>query len=138
MLLVPFRWVCCGERGAYSFGLVFVFVCSVLGISCWAIYNTRQKNKCACMLSHLSHVWLFETPWTIAHKAPLCMGFSMHKYWSGLLSPPPGDLPNSQIKPTSLISPALAGGFFTTSATWEDQKNKWWWKINTKINTLKV
>ena len=47
------------------------------------------------------------------------MGFSRQEYWSGLLCPPPGDLPDPGIKPTSLISRPLAGGFFTTSATWE-------------------
>ena len=52
-------------------------------------------------------------------QAPLSMGFSRQKYWSGLSCPPAGDLPNPGIKPTSLKSPALAGGFFTTSATWE-------------------
>ena len=61
------------------------------------------------------------TPWTIAHQAPLCMGFSRQEYWSGLPCPPPGDLPYPGIKPVSLRSPALAGGFFTISATWETQ-----------------
>ena len=42
-------------------------------------------------------------------------------YWSGLPCPPPGDLPDLAIKPESLMSPALAGGFFTTNATWEAQ-----------------
>ncbi|ELR59872.1 hypothetical protein M91_19863, partial [Bos mutus] len=50
------------------------------------------------------------------HQAPLSMGFSRQEYWSGLPYPPPGDLPNPRIKPMSLMSPALAGGFFTTSA----------------------
>ena len=54
-------------------------------------------------------------------QAPLCMGLSRQEYWSGLPCPPPEDLPNPGIKPTSLMSPALAGGFFTTSATWEAQ-----------------
>ena len=45
------------------------------------------------------------------------MGFSRQEYWSGLLWPPPGDLPDPGIKPLSLMFPALAGGFFTTSAT---------------------
>ena len=40
-------------------------------------------------------------------------------YWNGLPCPPPGDLPDPAIKPESLMSPALAGGFFTTNATWE-------------------
>ena len=47
------------------------------------------------------------------------MGFSKQEYWSGLPLASPGDLPNPEIKPTSLKSPALADGFFTISATWE-------------------
>ena len=66
------------------------------------------------MLSGLSHVQLFATPWTVAHHAPLSMGFSRPEYWSGLPLLPPGDLPDPGIKPTSLMSSALAGGFFTT------------------------
>ena len=57
------------------------------------------------------------TPWTVAHQAPLSMGFSSQEYWSRLPSPSPGDLPNPGVEPTSLASPALAGGFFTTSTT---------------------
>ena len=47
------------------------------------------------------------------------MGFSRQEYWSGLPCPPPEDLPDPGIEPASLVSPALAGSFFTTSATWE-------------------
>ena len=47
------------------------------------------------------------------------MGFSRQEYWSGVPLPSPGDLPHPQIKPVSLKSPALAGRFFATSATWE-------------------
>ena len=47
------------------------------------------------------------------------MGFSRQEYWSGLPCPPPGDLPNLGIEPVSLMSPALAGRFFTSRATWE-------------------
>ena len=68
------------------------------------------------LLSCFSRVQLFMTLWTVALQAPLSMGFSRQEYWNGLPCPPPGDLPNAGIKPTSLISPALAGGFFTTSA----------------------
>ena len=71
------------------------------------------------MLSHSSCVQLFATPWTIAHQAPLSMGFFRQGYWSGLPCPPPGDLPDSGIKPTSLKSSPLAARFFTTSTTWE-------------------
>ena len=59
------------------------------------------------------------TLWTIAHQAPLSMRFSRQEYWSGLPCPSPGDLPNPGIEPASLTSPALAGGFFVTSTTWE-------------------
>ena len=75
----------------------------------------------ACMLSHFSHVWLFVTPWTAACQAPLSMGFSRQGYWSGLPCPPPEALPDPVMEPSSLTSPALAGGFFTTSTTWEAQ-----------------
>ena len=73
------------------------------------------------MLSRFSHVQLFATLWTIACQAPLSMGFFRQEYWSGLPCPSPGDLPTPGMEPTSLslMSPALAGGFFTTSATWE-------------------
>ena len=47
------------------------------------------------------------------------MGFSRQEYWSGLPFPSPGDLPDAGIEPAALASPALAGGFFTPSATWE-------------------
>ena len=66
----------------------------------------------------LSRVRLLTTPWTAAHQAPPSMGFSRQEYWSGLPCPPQGDLPNPGIKLAFLVSPDLAGGFFTTSATW--------------------
>ena len=67
----------------------------------------------------LSSVRLFMTPWTVAHQAPLSMGFSRQENWSGLSCPPPGDLPDPGIEPSSPESPALAGRFFTARATWE-------------------
>ena len=71
------------------------------------------------LLSHFSRVQLFVTPWTVACQAPLSMGFSRQEYWSGLPRPPPGDLPKPGFKAESLMSPALAGGFFTTSTNRE-------------------
>ena len=59
----------------------------------------------------LSCVQLFLTPSTVALQAPLFMGFPRQEYWSGLPFPPPGDIPNPEITPSS---PALAGGFFTS------------------------
>ena len=69
----------------------------------------------------LSHVQVFVTPWTVAHQAPLSVGFSRQEYCSGLSCPPLGNLPNPGIEPMSLASPALAGRFFTTVDTWETQ-----------------
>ena len=51
----------------------------------------------------------------ITHSASLSMGFSRQLYWSGLPCPSPGDLPHPEIESASLTSPALVGGFFTTS-----------------------
>ena len=62
----------------------------------------------------LSCVHLFVILWTVIYQASLSMGLSRQEYWSGLPFPIPGDLPHPGIKPTSLVSLALAGGFFTT------------------------
>ena len=59
------------------------------------------------------------TSGAVSLLAPLFMGFPRQQQWSGLPFPPPGDLPDPGIEPTSLTSPALAGRIFTTSATWE-------------------
>ena len=59
------------------------------------------------MLSHFSHVQLFATPWTVAHQAPLPVGFSRQEYRSGLLCPSPGDLPDPGIKSLSPAAHAL-------------------------------
>ena len=59
------------------------------------------------MLIHFSHVQLCVTLGTVGHQALLPMGFSLQKYWSVLPCPPPRDLPNPGIKPTSSASPAL-------------------------------
>ena len=69
------------------------------------------------VLSHFIHFQLFVTPWTVAQQAHLSLGVSRQESWSGLQCPSPRDVPNPGIKPTSLMSPALAGAFFTTSAT---------------------
>ena len=61
------------------------------------------------MPSLSSHVQLFAILWTIACQSPLSVGFL-----NGLPCPSPGDLPNPGIKPISLVSPALVGGFFMT------------------------
>ena len=80
-------------------------------------FSSLLNNTSCCVLSRFSSVQLIATPWTVALQVPLFMGFSRQEYWSGLPCPPPGNLPDPGIKPTSLLSPALAGGFFATSAT---------------------
>ena len=71
------------------------------------------------MHASLQSCLTFATPWTVAHQAPLSMGFSREEYWSGLPFPTPGDLPDPGTEPTSLASFALGGGLFTASATLE-------------------
>ena len=73
-------------------------------------------------------------PWTVAHQAPLSMEFSRQEYWSALPCPPPGDLSNLGIEPMSFISPALAGGFFTTSSVCEALKS--FFALLTAISSL--
>ena len=68
-----------------------------------------------CVLSCISRVQLLVSLWAIDHQVPLFMGYSRQGYWSKLPCPPPGDLTDPAIKPMSLMSPALASGFFTTS-----------------------
>ena len=79
-----------------------------------------DKDVVPCMLSC---VWLFATPWTVAHQAPLSMVFSRQEYWSGLPFPIPGNLPEPGVEPAS-PSPALAGGFVYHCATWEAPKER--------------
>ena len=80
--------------------------------------NCPCAGKCA-VLSHFSRVQLFATPWTVAHLAPLSMGFSRQEYWSGLPFLPPGE--SSWPKDQTCIScvSCIAGRFFTRWATWE-------------------
>ena len=63
----------------------------------------KYMHVCACQ----DHVQLFATPWTIAGQAPLSIGFFMQQHRSRLLYPPPGDLPDPGIEPTSPAAPAL-------------------------------
>ena len=67
---------------------------------------------CLSCLVAFSHVQLCVTSWTVAHQAPLSMGFPRQEYWSGLPFPPPGDLPHPQTEPKS---PALQADSFAVS-----------------------
>ena len=70
---------------------------------------TDKTIMCVCVLSSLV---MSDSLQPHAFQAPLSMGFSRQEYWSQQPVPSPGDLPEPGIKPTSLVSPALAGGFF--------------------------
>ena len=84
----------------------------------WVAISFSNAWNWKVKVKSLSHVQLFKTLWTVAHQAPLSMGFSRQENWSGLPYPSPGDLPNPRIEPP-LLSPALAGGFFTSRYPWE-------------------
>ena len=68
------------------------------------IISSEVSQKIKVKVKLLSRVQLFATLWTVAHKAPLSMGFSRQEYWSGLPFPFPGDLPDPGMEPRS---PAL-------------------------------
>ena len=92
-------WLLVFPEGGITYNAVCVCVC-----------------VCVCTRTHVfSHVWLFVTTWTVAHRAPLSMEFLRQEYWSWLPFPIPGDLPDPGIEPKSLVSSALAGRFFTTA-----------------------
>ena len=71
---------------------------------------------CAWLLQLCSTLW---DPMDCSPPGSFVHGFSRQEYWSGMPCPPPGDLPDPGIEPASLMSPALAGRFFTTSAIWK-------------------
>ena len=102
--------------------------------------RTRDRTHAPCMGRQILNLWTTReaqdwvslsvshsvvsdsvTPWTVAHQAPPSMGFPRQECWSGLLGPPPGDLPYPRVKPRSPAPPALAVGFFTTSALGKPQ-----------------
>ena len=97
-------------------------VCHIAGrfFTSWATREAQEywSGWLCCVLSRISCVWFFATPWIVARQAPLSMGFSRQKFWSRWLCPPPGDLPNPGTELTFLTSPALAGRLFTTGNTW--------------------
>ena len=104
-------------------GLCFrVFLIPWSGILGQIVTQFNHLTACLCVCAcaqSLSPVWFFVAPWTEAWQAPLSLELSREEYWSGVPFPTPEDLPDPGIKLTSFVSPALAGEFFTTSATWE-------------------
>ena len=88
----------------FHFVLLYVFIDHMLYCAC-----AKSLPLCPTLCNPMNG----SPPGSSVH------GFSRQEYWSGLPCLPPGDLPNPGVKPASLLSPALAGRFFTTSATWE-------------------
>ena len=82
-------------------------------------YHLTLVRMCCCLVAK-SCPTLSAIPWTVAHQAPLSMGFPRQEDWSGLPFLSPGDLPDPRIKPTSL---ALAGRFFTTEISPHTDQN---------------
>ena len=91
-----------------AFNPLFLLCPSHLDVTC-----------CPCVPGHLSRVRLSATLWTVAHQAPLFKGILQARILEWIAMPPPGGIPDPGIRTTSLTSPAWAGRFFTTSATWE-------------------
>ena len=89
----------------HSFLFIFSSACGVCVRVCVCVCDQSYPTLC--------------DPWTLAHQAPLTMRFPRQEYWSWLPFPSPGHLPNPGTEPASLVSPALAGRFFCTSAFWE-------------------
>ena len=94
---------------------IFPLPCSLPTSPAPAVTRDPKPQPPAFVLSCFSCVRLFATPWTMTCQASLSVGFSRQEYWSGLLCPPPGDLPDPGSEAVSLMSPALAGVLFTTS-----------------------
>ena len=84
--------------------------------ACWTPRSKHYKVQCSAkrLCAVLSRVWFFATPRTLTHQASLSMELSGQEHWSGLPFPSPEDLLYPGVKPASLVSPALAGRFFTT------------------------
>ena len=120
---------CCMSRAKNIQG---IFMAWKLSLECFGVKKKKKEEERQCLKSersryhHLlticvppssfSHVQLSETLWTVARQVPLSMGFSRQEHWCGLPYPPPGALPDPGVESASLMSAALADGFFTTSS----------------------
>ena len=84
-----------------------IVIYNVVLVSDVCVCVCARARACMCLPSHFSHIWLFVTLWTVACQSPLSIGFSRQEYWSGLLCPSPGNLPNPGIELSSPEAPAL-------------------------------
>ena len=92
--------------------------------------SPSYMTPCACVFSR---VWPVGTPWTVAHRALLSIGFSRQEYWSGLTCLSPGDFPDPGTEPES---PVLAGGFFTTEPPGKPYMTLYRHKVRTEDTLL--
>ena len=96
---------------------------------CVCLLFTAPKENVAA----LDHARFFATPWTVAHQAPLSMGFSRQQYWSGLPFHPPGDLPDPGFKPES---PALQAASLPATPSGKPQKKMVWTKLGKNFKNI--
>ena len=87
--------------------------------------GSPQEQRCICDKTLQSRLTLCNSM-DCSSPGPLSMGFSRQEYSSGFPSPPPGDRLDPGVEPAVLMSPVLAGRFFTTSTTWETQEQRYW------------
>ena len=111
--LVNLKIFLCNSSFCFQFCFQYSTLSDIINIATPVSFNQCLVSKHA---QSFSRVCLFITSWTITRQTPLSMEFSRKEYWSGLPFPPPGDLPDSGIKLTCLVSPALLGGVYTTEA----------------------
>ena len=98
----------------------------------WELCSLNQVCMCVCSVA--SGMSDFLTPWIVAYQTPLSMGFPRQEYWSGLPCPPPGDLDNQGIEPTSLAAPALQADSLSLS---HQKERKWKWSRSVVSNSLR-
>ena len=113
-LFVPSFFFNHGQLHSIKFTTLTIFKCTVQ-----CIKHIHVVAQLSCHVRGTQSCPTLWDPMNDSHQAPLSMGFSRQEYWRRLPYLPPGNLPYSGIEPASLMSPALASGFFSTSATWE-------------------
>ena len=96
----------------------------------WVCVHTHTAfNMAPFAAESLRHVWLFGTPWTVAHQAPLPMGFSRQEYGSGLPFPSPGDLPSQGSNPCLLLGRQMLYHWAACKALCKIRIPEMWWSL---------
>ena len=88
-----------------------------LNLLFYETFTSKSLYPHVCLIP--CRVRLFTTLWTVAHQAPLSLGFSRQEYWSGLPALLQGIFLTQGLNPCLLMSSTLSGGIFATSTTWE-------------------